>query len=61
MAEKFELFKGKAGKYRFRLKADNGDVLAVSDGYDNKQEAQQALNALKNKASGAEVVDLVKE
>ena len=30
---KFEVYTDKAGEYRFRLKATNGQVIAVSEGY----------------------------
>ena len=30
---KFEMYVDKAGEYRFRLKATNGEVIAVSEGY----------------------------
>ncbi len=33
MAGKFEMYKDKAGKYRFRLKASNGEIILSSQGY----------------------------
>ena len=30
---KFELYKDKAGEFRFRLKATNGQIIATSEGY----------------------------
>ena len=30
---KFEIYKDKAGEFRFRLKAPNGRIIAVSEGY----------------------------
>ena len=30
---KFEVYTDKAGEYRFRLKATNGQIIAVSEGY----------------------------
>lgn len=33
MAGKFEVYKDKAGEFRFRLKAGNGEVILVSEGY----------------------------
>jgi hypothetical protein len=36
MAGKFELFKNAAGKFRFRLKARNGEIIAVSEAYESK-------------------------
>ena len=36
---KFEMYKDKAGEYRFRLKARNGEIIAVSEGYKNAPDA----------------------
>ncbi len=36
MAAKFEISKDKAGKFRFHLKAANGEINAASRGYDTK-------------------------
>ncbi len=33
----FEWYKDKAGKYRFRLKAANGEIIVVSEGYASKE------------------------
>ena len=33
---KFEMYQDKAGEYRFRLKARNGEIIAISDGYTAK-------------------------
>ena len=30
---KFEIYTDKAGEFRFRLKARNGEIIAVSEGY----------------------------
>ena len=40
MAGKFELFTDNAGKYRFRLKASNGQIIASSEGYASKKSAR---------------------
>ena len=34
MAGKFEVYEDKAGKFRFRLKAGNGEIVAVGEAYD---------------------------
>jgi len=34
MAGRFELYKDTAGKFRWRLKAGNGEVIAASETYD---------------------------
>ena len=31
MAGKFEIYQDKGGKYRFRLKAGNGEIIAVGE------------------------------
>jgi uncharacterized protein YegP (UPF0339 family) len=33
----FEWYVDKVGKYRFRLKAANGEMIAISEGYASKQ------------------------
>ena len=39
MAGKFELYKDKAGEFRFRLKAGNGEIILASEGYKQKASA----------------------
>lgn len=36
MAGKYEIYKDKAGEYRFRLKAGNGEAILASEGYKAK-------------------------
>jgi uncharacterized protein len=57
MAGKFELYKDKAGEYRFRLKAGNGQTIAVSEGYSSKASALNGIESVKTNAPGAEVDD----
>ena len=42
MAGKFELYKDAKGKLRFRLKAGNGEIIAVGEAYDSKASAKTA-------------------
>ena len=58
MAAKFELYNDKAGKYRFRLKAANGEVIAVGEAYESKASAKNGVESVKKNAASAEVVDL---
>ena len=37
MAGKFEVYQDRAGKYRFRLKASNGEVVAQGEAYESKE------------------------
>ena len=43
MAAKFEISKDHAGKFRFHLKAPNGEIIAASQGYESKASAEKAL------------------
>jgi uncharacterized protein YegP (UPF0339 family) len=36
MAAKFEISKDHAGKFRFHLKAPNGEIIAASQGYETR-------------------------
>ncbi len=54
---KFELYKDMAGKFRYRLKASNGNVLASSDGYDTKRSAMNGIKSLQKNATDAEIDD----
>jgi uncharacterized protein YegP (UPF0339 family) len=52
---KFEMYQDKAGEYRFRLKARNGEVIAVSEGYEAKAGCLNGIESVKKNAPEAEV------
>ena len=52
---KFELFADKAGEFRFRLKATNGQIIAVSEGYKTKAACENGIDSVKKNAAAAEV------
>ncbi|WP_421742557.1 YegP family protein [Cellulomonas sp.] len=54
---KFEIYKDKAGEFRFRIVATNGNVLAASEGYSAKASAKTAIERIKSDAAGADTVD----
>lgn len=58
MAGKFEIYEDKAGKFRFRLKAGNGEVVAVGEAYETKAAAIKGTDAVQRAAAGATVKDL---
>jgi uncharacterized protein YegP (UPF0339 family) len=58
MAGKFELYADKAGKYRFRLKAGNGEIIAVSEAYESKASAKNGIESVRTNAPDAPVVEL---
>lgn len=43
---KFEVFKDKAGKWRFRLKANNHKIVAASEAYESKGNAIKGTIAI---------------
>jgi uncharacterized protein len=61
MAGKFEINGDKAGKYRFHLKAADGEIIAASQAYEKKANAEKGIQAVKKAAADAAVVDLTEE
>lgn len=57
MPGKFELYKDKAGKFRFRLKAGNGEIIAVSEAYESKAAAKNGIESVKKNAPTAGIID----
>jgi uncharacterized protein YegP (UPF0339 family) len=55
---KFELYKDAAGKFRFRLRAGNNEVIAVSEAYEAKASCKNGIASVKKNAPIAEVKDL---
>ena len=54
MAGKFELYTDKAGEFRFRLKAGNGQIILASEGYKQKSSAENGIESVrKNSADDA--------
>ena len=54
---KFEVYTDKAGEFRFRLKATNGQVIAVSEGYKAIASCLTGIASVKKNAVDAEVVE----
>lgn len=54
---KFEIYMDKAGKYRYRLKAINGELICTSeDGYASKDSCKKGIASLAKWAAEAEVI-----
>lgn len=54
---KFELFLDKSGQYRFRLKATNGQVIAISEGYSGKAGCLNGIESVKKNAEKAVIME----
>ena len=53
---KFEIYTDKAGEFRFRLKATNGQIIAVSEGYTAMAGCKNGIESVKKNAPEAAVV-----
>ena len=53
---KFEVYKDKKGEFRFRLKAKNGQIIAVSEGYTTMSACDNGIASVKKNAPDAEIV-----
>ena len=54
---KFEIYNDKAGEFRFRLKARNGQIIATSEGYVTKSSCENGIESVRKNAPEAEVVE----
>ena len=52
---KFEVYVDKAGEFRFRLKARNGEIIAVSEGYKAKASCLNGIESVKKNAPEAPI------
>ena len=59
-AARFEIDKDKADKYRFHLKAGNGEIIVASQAYERKANAEKGIRAVRA-AVDAQVADLTEE
>ncbi|MBQ9816518.1 MAG: YegP family protein [Proteobacteria bacterium] len=53
---KFEVYADKAGEFRFRLKARNGEIIAVGEGYKAKAGCMNGIESIRKNAPDAEIV-----
>ena len=54
---KFEVYTDKASEFRFRLKATNGQVIAVSEGYTTLANCLNGVASVQKNAVDAEIVE----
>ena len=52
---KFEMYADKAGEFRFRLKAKNGEIILASEGYKAKASCQNGIESVRKNAPDAKV------
>ncbi len=54
---KFEIYQDNSGEYRFRLKATNGQIIGVSEGYKAWDSCQNGIESVKKNVVEAEIVE----
>ena len=54
----FEVYQDAKGEYRFRLKAANGQTIAVSEGYTTKNACLNGVESVQRSAGGAAVKEI---
>ena len=54
---KFEVYEDKRKGYRFRLKATNGQIIAISEGYTAKSSCLNGIESIQKSAADAEIVE----
>ena len=57
MPAKFEVYKDASGQFRFRLRAANNEIIAVSEAYTTKAACMNGIESVKDNAPIAEVED----
>ena len=56
---KFELYQSPNGEFRWRLRADNGNIIATGgEGYASKASAKAGIESVRKNAPGASVEEV---
>ena len=58
---KFEVYTDKAGEFRFRLKAANGEIIGVGEGYKKKASCLNGIESIRKNAVDAKIEEAEKE
>lgn len=54
---KFELYQDKKGEFRFRLKAANGQIILVGEGYASKSGCKNGIDSIRRNAADSVIVE----
>jgi len=58
MSARFEMYPDASGKFRWRLKAPNNEIIAVSESYESKAGCENGIQSVKTNAPSAEIVEV---
>lgn len=61
MAGKFEVYLDARGKHRFRLKASNGQIIAVGEAYESLASCLNGIDSIRRHAAEATLTDLTSQ
>ena len=56
----FEVYKDKAGEWRWRLKGANNEIIATSEGFKEKAGCEDGIASVKKNALIAKIVEISK-
>ena len=56
--ERFETYEDNSGQWRFRLKAANGQIIAVGEGYSSESALKDGIESVTKNAVPAEIVEI---
>lgn len=54
---KFQMYQDKAGQYRFRLRARNGEIIAISENYTAKAGCLNGIESVRKNAPEADILE----
>ena len=54
---RFEIYTDKAGEFRFRLKASNGEPILASEGYKAKASCKNGIESVRKNAPEAQIIE----
>ncbi|NIO38370.1 DUF1508 domain-containing protein [Candidatus Bathyarchaeota archaeon] len=55
---KFEIYKDTAGKFRWRLKAPNSEIIASGESYESRESCRKGIQSVKTNAPKAEIAEM---
>jgi uncharacterized protein YegP (UPF0339 family) len=55
---RFEIYKDASGKFKFRLRAANNQIIAVSEAYKSRDRCENGVASVKDNAPKAMIQDL---
>ena len=58
LTERFETYQDKAGKYRFRLKAANGQVIGTGEAYESEANLTAGIESVKRWAKESKIKEI---